>query len=192
MTDLPVEERVRERIAAGDLDGAATEAIRGLGPQVLRYLRSLLRDEDAAADAFSQFAENLWRGLPGFRWDASLRSWGFRLAFHAALNQRDEAWRRRGRRLATGEASKIADQVRTKTVVRVERHRQALDRLRQSLSVEDRSLLSLRIDQGLPWAEIAHVLAEEGRPVEAATLMKRFERVKERLAKLAREQGLVD
>jgi RNA polymerase sigma-70 factor, ECF subfamily len=191
MAEIPVETRVRELVAAGDLDTAATEAIRGLGPQVLRYLRSLLREESAATEAFSQFAENLWKGLPGFRGDASLRTWAFRLAFHAALNLREEAWRRRGRRLATGEASKIADEVRTKTVVRVERQRQALDKLRESLSDEDRSLLVLRIDQALSWAEIADVLSAEGRRVEAATVTKRFERVKERLAKMAKEQGLV-
>jgi RNA polymerase sigma-70 factor, ECF subfamily len=192
MAGMSDEARVRELLAAGDLEGAATEAIRWLGPQVLRYLRSLLREEAAATEAFSQFAENLWKGLPAFRAEASLRTWAFRLAFNAAMNLREEAWRVRGRRLRTGEASKIADEIRTKTVVRVERQRQALDKLRQSLSVEDRSLLVLRIDQGLSWAEIAEVLSAEGRRVEVAAVTKRFERVKERLAKLARDQGLVD
>ncbi len=192
MADRPVEERVRELLEAGDLDGAATQAIRGLGPQVLRYLRSLLRDEAAATEAFSQFAENLWRGLPGFRAEASLRTWAFRLAFNAAVNLREEAWRVRGRRLVTGEASRIADEIRTRTASRVERQRQALEKLRQALSVEDRSLLVLRIDQGLSWAEIAEVLSAEGRRVQVAAVTKRFERVKERLAKMARDEGLVD
>jgi RNA polymerase sigma-70 factor, ECF subfamily len=192
MAGTSVEARVRELLAAGDLEGAATDALRGLGPQVLRYLRSLLREEAAATEAFSQFAENLWKGLPAFRAEASLRTWAFRLALNAALNLREEAWRVRGRRLRTGEASKIAEEVRTKTVVRVERQRQALEKLRQSLSVQDQSLLVLRIDQGLSWAEIAEVLSAEGRRVEVAAVTKRFERVKERLAKLAKEQGLVD
>jgi RNA polymerase sigma-70 factor (ECF subfamily) len=74
----------------------------------------------------------------------------------------------------------------------VERQRQALEKLRQSLSTEEQSLLVLRIDQGLPWNEIAEVLVLDGKQVEPATLMKRFERLKERLARLAREQGLVD
>jgi RNA polymerase sigma-70 factor (ECF subfamily) len=192
MAGMSTEERFRELLEARDLEGAATEAIRGLGPQVLRYLRSLLREEEAATEAFSRFAENLWKGLPSYRAEASLRTWAFRLAFNAALNLRGEAWRLRGRRLATKEVSRIADEVRTKTVVRVERQRQALDKLRQSLSVEDRSLLVLRIDQGLSWAEIAEVLSTEGRRVEVAAVTKRFERVKERLGKMAREQGLVD
>jgi RNA polymerase sigma-70 factor (ECF subfamily) len=187
-----LEARVQQLLAEGRSDEAAEEAIRGLGPQVLRYLRSLLRDEDAAREAFSEFAENLWTGLPALRDEGSLRGWAFRLAFNAALNLKDEAWRRRGRRLATGEASQIADEVRTRTVVRVERQRQALEALRASLSLEDRSLLALRIDQELSWADIADAFATAGEPVDAAALMKRFERLKARLARLAREQGLIE
>ena len=192
MDAAALEQRVRALSAAGDFAEAATEAIRGLGPQVLRYLRSLLREEAAAGEAFSVFAENLWKGLPAFRGEASLRGWAFRLAYHAALNLRDEAWRMRGQRLGTREASQLAEEVRTKTVVRVERQREALERLRKSLSVEDRSLLALRVDQGLSWAECAEALAAEGKAIEPATLMKRFERLKERLARLAREEGLVE
>src|SRR5512133_358668 len=187
-----LEQRIRARATAGDVDGASTEALRALGPSVLRYLRSTLRDEDAAVDAFSQFAENFWKGLSTFRWDASLRTWAFRLAYNAALNLRDDAWRRRARPFVTGEASRIAEEVRTKTVIRVERQRQALDLLREALTDDERSLLALRVDQGLSWAEIAAIVSSGGKPADANTLTKRFERLKERLATMAREQGLLD
>jgi RNA polymerase sigma-70 factor (ECF subfamily) len=49
----------------------------------------------------------------------------------------------------------------------------------------------LRLDQELEWEEIAAVLAQGGEPVSAATLRKRFERVKERIAKIARERKMV-
>lgn len=186
-----LEARVRA-LAATDPRAAATEALRGLGPQVLRYLRSVLRDEAQAGDAFSAFAEHLWRGLPDFRGEGSLRGWAYRLAHRAALDVRGEAWRRRGRRLETGEASRLADEVRTRTAVRVERRRQALEKLREALSVEEQALLALRVDQELAWSEIAEVLAADGARLEAAALMKRFERLKERLARMAREQGLVE
>lgn len=187
-----LEERLQALLAAGDLRGAATEAIRGHGPQVLQVLRAVLRDEGDAREAFSQFAENLWKGLATFRGESSFKTWALRLACNAARNQRDEAWRRRGRRLATGEASALAEEVRTRSVVRVERQRRALDKLRESLTAEEQSLLVLRLDQELSWNEVAEVLAEEGKPAEPAALMKRYERLKERLGKLAREQGLVD
>jgi RNA polymerase sigma-70 factor (ECF subfamily) len=182
---------VRERLAAGGPDGAATALIETLGPAILRYLRSMLRVEEDAADAFSQWSENVWTGLPSFRGESSLKTWGYRLAWNAAQNLRNEAWRKRGQRLATGQASALAMSIQTKSVVVVERQRQALEELRAALSEEDRSLLVLRLDQQLSWNEVAEVLAAEVKRIEPATLMKRFERVKARLGELARERGLL-
>lgn len=186
------ETKVRRLLAAGDTDAAATLAIRSYGPQVLRYLRSLLRAEDVVEDAFSRFAEVLWKSLPAFRNEACLLTWVFKVAWSSAQQSHRDPWRRRGRRLATGEATAIAEDVRTRSYVRDERRRRQLDRLREALSLGDRSLLELRIDQELSWAEIADVLAGAGKPVQAAALAKRFERVKERLAKLARSEGLIE
>jgi RNA polymerase sigma-70 factor (ECF subfamily) len=183
---------VRERQAAGDADGAATAVIEALGPGILRYLRSMLRVEEDAADAFSQWSENVWTGLPSFRGESSLKTWSYRLAWNAAQNLRDQAWRRRGQRLSSGQASVLAESIRTRSVVVVERQRQALDQLRASLSDEDRSLLVLRLDQQLAWNEVAEVMAVEGKRIDPATLMKRFERIKTRLGELARERGLLE
>jgi RNA polymerase sigma-70 factor, ECF subfamily len=189
---MDADAHIRALLEADDRPAAATAAIHEYGPPVLRYLRSLLRDEDDANDAFSVFAENVWRGLPSWRGDGSLRAWCFRLGWNAAVNLRNEAWRRRGRRFFTGEASALAEEIRTRSHLKVERQRQALDRLRESLDVEDVSLLALRVDQKLSWAEIADITAEEGKRVEPAALMKRFERLKARLSKMARDQGLID
>ncbi|HET6413503.1 MAG TPA: sigma-70 family RNA polymerase sigma factor [Anaeromyxobacter sp.] len=188
---MAIEEEVRSLLLAGDAAGAATLAIRRLGPEVLRYLRALLRDEADAEEAFSQFAENLWRGLPGYEGRAAFRTWALRIAHHAALNLREKAWQKRGRRLETGEASRIAAEVRTASALRVERQHNALEALRASLSVEDQALLVLRVDQGLSWKEIAEVFEEGERPVPVAALTKRFERLKERLGRMAREKGLL-
>ena len=188
---MELDTKVRARLEAGDAGGAATAVIEALGPSILRYLRSMLRVEDDAADAFSQWSENVWSGLPSFRGEASLKTWGYRLAWNAAQNLRNEAWRRRGQRLATGQASALANSIRTRSVVVVERQRRALDELRETLSDEDRSLLVLRLDQQLSWNEVAEVLSTGGAPIAPATLMKRFERVKARLGELARERGLL-
>jgi len=186
-----LDRRVRERLATDGPDGAATALIEALGPAILRYLRSMLRVEEDAADAFSQWSENVWTGLPSFRGESSLKTWGYRLAWNAAQNLRNEAWRKRGQRFATGQASALAMSIQTKSVVVVERQRQALEELRAALSDEDRSLLVLRLDQQLSWNEVAEVLAAEGKQIEPATLMKRFERVKAKLGELARERGLL-
>jgi RNA polymerase sigma-70 factor (ECF subfamily) len=186
------EKRIEDLIARGDARGAATEAIRALGPRILGYLHSILRDESDAGEAFSIFAESLWRGLPGFRGECAFRTWAYKLAWNAALRLRDDAYRRRGRRLGSTEASRLADEVRTRSEVRRERQSAALEKLRADLSPEEQSLLVLRIDQELPWEDVAVVLSGPGEPVAPAMLRKRFERLKERLARRAREEGLVE
>jgi RNA polymerase sigma-70 factor (ECF subfamily) len=183
-----LQSHVQQLLAAGDTSAAATEALRALGPEILRFLRSVLRDEEDAADAFSHFAENLWKGLSRFRGESSLRTWAFRIAWNSALSLRSDAWHRHGRRFETGEASQIAEEIRTKTVVRVARQRDELEKLRQNLSAEDQSLLALRLDREFSWEEIAEILSAGGKPVQAVALMKRFERLKKRLAEMVRDQ----
>jgi RNA polymerase sigma-70 factor (ECF subfamily) len=186
------EEEVRRLLAKKDFRGAAVKAIRDLGPEVLRYLRAALRDEADVADAFSHWAEGLWRGMPSFRGECSLRTWALRLAVNAAANVRNAAWRRRVRRFRTGEASALADEIRTSSGRRAERAARGLDELRQALSVQDQTLFALRVDRRLSWEEIAEVFSGSGRAVSADALCKRFERLKARMKRMAREQGLVE
>jgi RNA polymerase sigma-70 factor (ECF subfamily) len=187
-----LEENIRGLLATGRTEDAATAAVKGYGPQVLRYLRSVLGNEDDSREAFSQFAENLWRGLPDFRGTAPFRIWAYRIAWNVACDIRKQPWRSRRRRLETGEATRIADTVETPTGERMEARRQELLALREALSLDDRALAALRIDQGLSWAECAEVLSRDGRVVKPNTLTKRFERIKERLGALARRRGLLD
>jgi len=186
-TPDPLDARLRALLAAGDVKGAATAAIRGYGPDLLRYLRGLLGSEADATEAFSGASERLWRSLPEFRGDASLRTWCFHLAWSAAADLRKEAWRARGRRLQTGEAEALPADDRTRSWLREERLRLTLAALRQALTLEEQSLLVLRIDQGLSWAECAEVLADDARPRSVEALQKRFERIKAKLGALARD-----
>jgi RNA polymerase sigma-70 factor (ECF subfamily) len=188
---MDVELEIRELLGKGEQKAAATLAIKTFGPKILGYLRSILKDEGDASEAFSIFAENLWRGLPKWRGESAFKTWAYKLAWNAAINMKDEAWRRKGRRFETSEASRIADEVRTRSVVRVERQRRALDELRAELNEEEQTMLVLRIDQGLAWEAIGEVLAREGEVPDTAALRKRFERLKDRLAKRAKERGLV-
>lgn len=185
---MEVEERIAAAMAAGDHRAAATEVIRGYGPRILGYLNVVLRDDLDAGDAFSLFAEAVWRGMPAFAGRSSARTWAFKAAWSAAMKVRDDAWRRLGRRLDTGEASVLAAEVRTRTGLRYERQRAELETLRLLLSDEDQTLLVLRLDQELSWEEVAEVLALDGEPVQVATLRQRFARIKERLAEIIREQ----
>ncbi|MFL5407663.1 MAG: RNA polymerase sigma factor [Myxococcales bacterium] len=189
---VAIESAVRELVAAGDVRAAAAEVMRTLGPDVRRYLRSLLREDADAEEAFSSFAESLLRNLAGFRAESSLRTWVLRLAVNEAYDVRTTPWRRRVRRLMSAEASALADEVRGSTEPRLERRRLVVDRLRAQLPPEDQALLVMRIDRQLSWGDIAEVLAGSGEDVSPAALSKRFERIRRRLAASAKSRGLLD
>jgi len=188
------EARCLEALDRGDHAGAATAVVRHYGPQLLGYLCSVLRSEADAGEVFSMFSEDLWRGLPGFRRECPLRVWCYRLAWHAAARFLRDPFRGRGRRLETNELSRLVEEVRSSVFLGRDQARQAtLDRLRAGLSPDERTLLVLRLDRGLAWAEVALVLAEEqGQPVDEAALRKRFERLKDKLAERARREGLLE
>ena len=180
-------------VARGAIDEAATLLIRARGPEISGYLRGLLRDEGDASDAFSAFCERVWRGLPGFRGEASLRSWCYRVAWNVAISMKKDARRRHGGRLRTSMASHLAGRIFASTALKREREISALDRLKARLDDEERTLLTLRVDRELSWGEIADVFAaEDGTRSSEAALRKRFERLKDRLATAARDEGLLE
>lgn len=183
-----MEERILSLLAAAETAEAASLALRTHGAAVLRYLRSILRDEGAADEAFSLFAEWSWQGLSRFRGESSLRTFLIGIAWNAARRTRDEAWRKRRERLSTGAASRLADEIRASSLLERERRADALAEIRRGLSDEDKNLLALRIDQRLSWEEIASVLNDGA---SASALRKRFERLKERIARMAQARGLL-
>ena len=65
-------------------------------------------------------------------------------------------------------------------------------KLYESLDSEERTLLSLRVDKAMPWEEVAEVMRADGEPATTDALRERFERLKEKLGRLAREQGLIE
>jgi RNA polymerase sigma-70 factor (ECF subfamily) len=190
---MSLEARVHELLAEGQYGEAASATIRQLGPQVLSYLAAILHNEADAHEVFSQFAEDLWKGLPGFRGESTLRGWAYRIAWHASARFVRDPYRRRGRRLETTEASRLAEEVRSALAPEQSWRSQRVAQLRDMLAPEEKALLILRVDRGLSWREVAVALTEEGAaPPSEAALRKRFERLKEKLGKVAREKGLID
>jgi RNA polymerase sigma-70 factor (ECF subfamily) len=182
-----IERCVRAAHASGDLRHAATLVVRGYGPEVLGFLVALLRDHEAV---FAQLCENLWRGLPRFRWDSSIRTWLYTLARHAAhAFRRDPHLRRRVGMSEHPEIAELQAHVRTTTVTYLRSEvKDRVTRLRESLDPDEQTLLILRIDRQMAWTDIARIMggdAPEAESRQAATLRKRFERLKERLRSMA-------
>jgi len=180
-----------ELAAQTDPARAATTVIESYGPAILGYLTTLLDDDDDAADVFSMFSEDVWRGISGFRQECSLKSWCYKVAWHAAMRFKRDLYRQRGVRLDSTAVAQLAARVRSTTALHL---RSAIkDRVRQlraGLADDEQTILILRIDRGLSWREVAHVLSTPELPIDEAALRKRFERLKTRLRELARTAGL--
>jgi len=192
------EEQALQLLDAGDIRGATTWVLRAYGAEVCGYVRSLLRNENDADDAFAQAAHLVFVNLGRFRREASLRTWFYTIARHAAHRQRRQQERLHQEPISDI-AEAVAAAVRTATLeFQKSGVKDAIATLRASLSEEDRELLVLRVDRQLSWPEIAAILLGEAGPHsetelkrEAARARKQFERAKERLRELAREAGLL-
>lgn len=187
---MATDDEVAALLSRGDREEALAVALRAYGPGVLGYLESVMGDADDARDVFQALAEDLWEWLPSYR-GGSLRAAAYRIARHRAARFRREAWRRRRERMRTTMASRIAASIASPESRLASGPEDRLGRLRAALDPDERTLLILRLDRELSWNEVAEVLSEEGDPVDSAAVRKRFERVKEKLARLAREEGLL-
>ena len=119
--------------------------------------------EDLSQDIF--FA--VWRALPGFRGDASVRTWLYRIAHNVALT-----WRTRDRRRQSRE--RPLDQ-ETAGCTQMDLRRLALKRAIAGMSPGDRTLTLLWLE-GLSGAEI-----EEVTGVKSATVAVRLSRIRKQL-----------
>lgn len=186
------EHRLLEAVRAGDVDGAATEAIKAYGPEIYTLLVSIHRSRQDADEAFSLFCEKLWKGLAGFEGRSSFRTWAYTVAWSAASKVHARKVSRRREQLAThSEMAALALAVRTDTLSRMrDERRDRLRALRQTLPTEDQLLLVLRIERELDWKDLARVMNPDAEldavtlTRESARLRKRYQAAKERLRAL--------
>lgn len=200
-TDANPEVAIRAACDAGDFDQAATVAIRNHGPEILGFLVGRLRNEGAASEVFSLFCEDLWKGLEGFGWRCTARAWAFTIARHAASRYMAKEGKHRNHKVTlSGRVSRIAEQVRMSTLPYLRtRIKSRMRELYDQLPEQDRTLLTLRLDKGFPFRDVAAVLLYDGGEPdeaeltrEAARLRKRFQLAKERLRELAEAEGLIE
>lgn len=196
-----LEAAIRAACKAGDKKRAATALLEGYGQELLGFLIAHLRDREIAAEVFSEFTEDLWHGLDGFRWQCSARVWCYTLIRNAATRHVKDAQRRRRRQVPlsrAGPISEIAEKIRTATLAALRTDaRTKMAELRESLRPEDQALLVLRVNRKLEWKEIAQILFHDGEHVaedvlakDAIRLRQRYQVVKERLRRMAEERGV--
>jgi len=188
----------------GDHAAATTLALKGYGPEIFGFLVTMNANEADASDLFADTSEALWRSLPAFGWECSLRTWTYAIARNLMRMRVRGAVRQRKRGAPVGDSAldEVAQAVRTETLTFLRTEKKTrLQALRDSLPEADRMLLVLRIDRQLAWNDLARVLAETGGEAplsdaavakEAARLRKQFQVLKEKLRGMAKKEGLLD
>jgi RNA polymerase sigma-70 factor (ECF subfamily) len=196
-----IDDDVQRLLSEGRRDEAATHVLRQLGPEVYGFLVAAMGGQGDAGEVFSLLSERVWKSIGEFRFQCSLRTWVYVIA-------RNEMSRfaRGSRRHAVGRESpsaiaEVAAAVRTATDSALKPGKvNKLSMLREELSMDDRTLLILRIDRALPWEDIAlatleadgaEVASEDALKREAARLRKRFQLIKHKLRRRFQQEGIL-
>jgi len=195
-----IESSIRDAHAMGDFDRALTVLVEGYGRELLSFLCARAQSDDLGGELFAATCEKLWRGIAGFSWRSSARGWAYAVAKNVLTDHFRSPHERPERKQSLsqlGEASAVVERVRTETArYRKTETKNRMQKLREQLPGDDQTLLILRVDRQLPWAELAQIMAE--RPLddaelkrESARLRQRFQAVKTKLRALAKDAGLL-
>ena len=133
----------------------------------LRRLCGAYADRAADRDLFQDILLAIWRALPAYRGEASVRTWLYRIAHNVALTRRA-----RNRRTQNGESPLTALR---EPQTEMDLRRLALNRAIATLSPGDRTIVLLWLE-GLSAAEIEAVTG-----IKAATIAVRLSRIRRSL-----------
>ncbi len=195
-----VEAEIRAAYDRAEHERAATLIMERYGPEILGFLAAWLESREQATEAFSCFSEDLWTGLPSFRWRCSARGWAYTVARNAGRRVAKKERRRHFASLREIQGTAAIARQRSTTAAYLKTEvKDKMRLLRRRLPPEDQSLLILRVHRQLPWRELAIVLgrgglhaSDEALDREAARLRKRFHLATSRLRVWAREEGLLE
>ena len=203
-TDAAIEEQVREALAkntAADLERGVELAVTHYGERLCAYILNQVKDPAVAADVQQELWLSVFKHAPRFRWESSFKGWLYLLARRASIraSMKGQQLGRQGVPLSQAAESKLKAHLQTSIAEwQKDDFKQRFRALRRKLPEKDQTLLVMRADQELPFRDIVHALAEPDETLadgelktREATLMKRFQRVKQRLYQLALEEGLV-
>ena len=194
MTHEEVEVRFTRYLEAQRWSDAVGLLVQAYGNDVLRFLHGFLRDSDAAEEVFAQMSLRLCEEVPRFRGECTGKVWFFYKARYAALDWVRSPRRRRERRLETREMSRVhamVEQVRTNTRPFMKTEvKDKFELLRAQLDAEERMLLVLYKYQEKSSQEVAEAMSSPEEVWTPAKVRKRWQRLKSKIAKMAKQQGL--
>ncbi|HTJ81778.1 MAG TPA: RNA polymerase sigma factor [Polyangiaceae bacterium] len=153
-TDVAEDRALAERAQAGD-ERALREIYDRFAPSVMRFVRDMVRDPHAAADAHQDTFIRVFHRMPSLEDPARLVGFVFGIARRVCLEHRRKATR--GKHLEPAESGlDIADLAAGPEIeLSGVESAAALDRAIDALPAERRAILLLRCDHLLPYEEIA-------------------------------------
>ncbi len=167
-------------------DAATRLILAGYRRSVCSYLSVRARDRACADEAFSLFLEDIWRGLPGFRFQCKVHAWVFTIARNALCRQMKARWRWGSRHVSLESQEERLEARQFADVAGVMAGR--IWPLVATLPPHDLSLLGKRIALSMAWKEIAleglsapELADETSLERESARLRKRYQLLVERL-----------
>src|SRR6266705_2375734 len=148
-------------------DAAYDELVRGYHASIFHVAYRMLGDAAEASDVVQEIFLKVFRNIGGFKGEAALKTWIFKIAFSEILN-RLRWWRRRHRyaTLSLDESPNgnapgdgVADAGPTpEEVLQAKEREDAIQQALRRLSHEHRSIIVLRDIEGFSYTEIADVL----------------------------------
>jgi RNA polymerase sigma-70 factor (ECF subfamily) len=189
-----LDDEVGACLREGDIEGAAARVLSGCGPCVRGYLRVALGEDRLVRDGFSAFSEAVWQRIRRYRGEPRLIVWTHRLAYAAAKERRETSrLRKPAATRKSRPASRDFSRTRAATLEPLGAAEDA-ELMRREVSLEEQTLLTLRIDRQFDWQDIAWVLGQRaGRADKAggAQIARRYERLVARLHAIAIARGLI-
>jgi len=145
-------------------DAAYDELVRTYHASMYQVAYRMLGDTADAADVVQEIFLKVFRNIRGFRGDASLKTWIFRIALSEILN-RLRWWRRRYRSATVsldepqnGNGIQVSDtKCSPHQALESKEEEQAIQRALARLSSDHRSILILRDIEGFSYTEIADI-----------------------------------
>lgn len=162
-----LEQETLNAFVSGD-ERALEEVMDTYSKPLLRYCTSILCDVEEAKDVLQDTFIKAYEKRRKFQPGTSMSAWLYRIAYTTAIN----AIRRRKLRLKLWKASKQISPAQESGIS------EPLYSILLALSAADRALLYGRVLDERSYEELSHILN-----VSEATLRKRFERLRSRLAK---------
>ena len=174
------------RLKAND-DAAYDELVRTYNASIFHVAYRMLNDSAEASDVVQEIFLKVFRNIDGFKGEAALKTWIFRIAFSEILN-RLRWWKRRYRYSTVslddspngnGNGLHVADSRPTpQEVLESKEQETAIQQALSRLSSDHRSIVVLRDIEGFSYSEIAEVLG-----ISIGTVKSRLARARSDLKK---------